>query len=54
MLQLGFGVWQIKDGHANDAVAKALEIGYRSIDTVMVYENETGVGKAIRESRGAF
>jgi diketogulonate reductase-like aldo/keto reductase len=27
-----------------------LEIGYRSIDTATVYENERGVGKAIRES----
>ncbi len=50
MPQLGFGVWQVEDSQATIAVAKALEVGYRSIDTAMVYKNETGVGKAIRES----
>jgi len=48
---LGFGVFQIQDGQqVEDAVKAALEIGYRSIDTATVYRNETGVGKAIRES----
>ena len=32
------------------AVKEALEIGYRHIDTAIHYENEEGVGKAIRES----
>src|SRR5690606_30389399 len=30
------------------AVATALEHGYRSIDTAAVYQNETGVGNAVR------
>jgi diketogulonate reductase-like aldo/keto reductase len=48
---LGFGVFQIADGqHVEHAVKTALEIGYRSIDTATVYRNESGVGKAIRES----
>jgi diketogulonate reductase-like aldo/keto reductase len=48
---LGFGTWQIPDGKVvEDSVRSALEIGYRSIDTAAAYENERGVGKAIRES----
>lgn len=50
MPQLGFGVWQVEDDQATTAVAKALEVGYRSIDTAMIYKNEKGVGKAIKES----
>jgi 2,5-diketo-D-gluconate reductase A len=51
MPQLGFGVWQIPDGKAVEtAVQTALTAGYRLIDTAAVYGNETGVGKAIRES----
>lgn len=50
MPQLGFGVWQVKNEEANEAVAKALQTGYRSIDTAMIYKNEEGVGKAIKEA----
>jgi 2,5-diketo-D-gluconate reductase A len=48
--QLGFGVWQIPDAQAQAAVATALEVGYRHVDTASAYENEVGVGRAIRES----
>ncbi|MDJ0393860.1 aldo/keto reductase [Rhodococcus sp. G-MC3] len=48
--QLGFGVWQVPDDGAQAAVAQALQVGYRSIDTAKVYENEAGTGKAIAES----
>lgn len=50
MPQLGLGVWQVEDNKATPAVAKALEVGYRSIDTAMIYQNEKGVGKAIKET----
>jgi diketogulonate reductase-like aldo/keto reductase len=50
MPQLGFGVWQVPDDQAATAVTTALEIGYRSIDTAMIYKNEKGVGQAIKES----
>jgi diketogulonate reductase-like aldo/keto reductase len=50
MPQLGFGVWQVEDEAAVAAVKKALEVGYRSIDTAMIYKNERGVGEAIRQS----
>jgi len=50
MPQLGFGVWQVADDQAAQAVANAIEVGYRSIDTAMIYKNEKGVGQAIAES----
>ncbi|MEL4357796.1 MULTISPECIES: aldo/keto reductase [unclassified Luteococcus] len=48
--QLGFGVWQVENEQATPAVATALEVGYRHIDTAAIYGNEEGVGKAIEES----
>ena len=47
----GFGVFQIPaDGSTKVAVAKALELGYRHIDTATAYFNEAEVGAAIQES----
>jgi 2,5-diketo-D-gluconate reductase A len=48
--QLGFGVFQIEPATTAQAVAAALEIGYRHIDTAEMYENERGVGEAVRAS----
>jgi 2,5-diketo-D-gluconate reductase A len=50
MPQLGFGVWQVPDDEVTSAVATALEVGYRSIDTAAAYRNEKGVGRAIADS----
>ncbi|WFB11500.1 aldo/keto reductase [Streptomyces sp. LX-29] len=50
MPQLGYGVWQIPDDEAARAVGTALEVGYRSIDTAAIYENEEGTGQAIAQS----
>lgn len=47
MPQLGFGVWQVSDEEATKAVETAIEVGYRSIDTAKIYENERGVGRAL-------
>lgn len=48
---LGFGVFQIDDGaEIEQAINKAFEVGYRSIDTASFYKNEKGAGKAIKES----
>lgn len=48
---LGLGVWQVREGRqCRDAVAWALELGYRHIDTAQAYGNETSVGQAIAES----
>lgn len=47
---LGLGVYQTKDGEeVIHAVKTAVELGYRSIDTAAGYNNEEGVGQAIRE-----
>ncbi|HEX2313438.1 MAG TPA: aldo/keto reductase [Thermomonospora sp.] len=50
MPQLGYGVWQVEDAEAEKAVATALDVGYRSIDTAALYYNEEGVGRAVRSS----
>ncbi|MBM6584703.1 aldo/keto reductase [Pediococcus acidilactici] len=51
MPQLGYGVFQIPDANeAEKAVKNALDVGYRLIDTATAYQNETAVGKAIKES----
>ncbi|MES4902688.1 MULTISPECIES: aldo/keto reductase [unclassified Streptomyces] len=50
MPQLGFGVWQVPDDEAADAVRTALDAGYRSIDTAAIYGNEEGTGRAISAS----
>lgn len=47
--KLGLGTWLIPDDEAALAVKKAIEIGYRHIDTAQAYGNEAGVGKGIRE-----
>jgi len=50
MPQLGFGVFKVKNGSETvESVKKAVEVGYRAIDTAAIYENEEGVGQAIRE-----
>jgi len=48
--QLGFGVYQVDPAETAEAVGRALEIGYRHIDTAEMYGNEAGVGEAIRAS----
>jgi 2,5-diketo-D-gluconate reductase A len=48
--QLGFGVFQIAPEETAEAVSRALEVGYRHIDTAEMYRNERGVGEAIRSS----
>ncbi|GGL99831.1 aldo/keto reductase [Nakamurella endophytica] len=48
--QLGFGVFQIKPEDTVEAVTKALEIGYRHIDTAEMYGNEKEVGQAVAQS----
>ena len=47
----GFGVFQITDPtQCEQAVAQALQAGYRLIDTAACYGNERAVGKAVTES----
>lgn len=46
---LGLGTWQIPDSSAAEVVCRAVELGYRSIDTAAIYENEKGVGQGIKK-----
>lgn len=48
--QMGFGVWQIPDDTVSEVVEAALGLGYRSVDTAAVYDNEIGVGQGIARS----
>ena len=48
--QLGFGVYKVPQDEVEAAVATALEVGYRHIDTAKLYDNEEGVGRAVRSS----
>ena len=49
--RIGLGVFRAPRGEATrSAVAEALRLGYRHVDTARVYGNERDVGAAIRES----
>ena len=50
MPALGFGVFQTPPEATAAAVAEALRVGYRHIDTAAAYANEKGVGEGIRRS----
>jgi 2,5-diketo-D-gluconate reductase A len=47
---IGLGVAELSDDETERAVSRALEIGYRLIDTAAVYGNEAAVGRAIAAS----
>ncbi len=47
--KMGYGTWTLKGENCTKGVLKALEIGYRLIDTAHVYGNEAQVGKALVE-----
>jgi len=48
--QLGFGVFQVPPDDTVEVVLRALQAGYRHIDTAAAYDNEAQVGQAIRAS----
>jgi len=48
--QIGFGVYQSPPEVCVASCKKALEAGYRHIDTAQYYENEAEVGRALQES----
>ncbi|GAA3422290.1 aldo/keto reductase [Streptosporangium vulgare] len=48
--QVGLGTWPMSDEEAEVAVAEAVEMGYRLVDTAYAYRNETGVGRGLRAS----
>lgn len=49
MPYFGLGVFQSREGsEVMDAIQYALDAGYRHIDTASIYQNERGVGLAVR------
>lgn len=48
---VGVGVFRVNDANvAYETVKTAISVGYRHIDTAMIYGNEEAVGKAIKDS----
>lgn len=47
---LGFGTYKMDSDITKSCVLKALEVGYRRIDTASYYANEYEIGQAIKES----
>ena len=48
--QLGFGVFQVPPEDTAEVTLRALQTGYRHVDTAAAYRNEAGVGQALRAS----
>ena len=48
---VGLGTWKSSNDDAYNAVKTALAAGYKHIDTAMIYGNEEGIGKAIKETK---
>jgi len=47
---MALGTFRALDNEAYDATLKAIQLGYRHIDTAHIYRNEEQVGKAIKDS----
>jgi diketogulonate reductase-like aldo/keto reductase len=48
---LGLGTWNLFNEQAYNAILWALDLGYRLIDTAMIYSNETDIGKALKDTQ---
>lgn len=46
----GLGTFRLQDDVVIHSLKNALELGYRTVDTAQIYENEAAVGQAIAES----
>lgn len=51
MPMLGYGVYGMDDRETEHCTLKALELGYRLIDTAQYYHNEAGVGRALKRTK---
>lgn len=50
MPMLGFGTNTLNNQTAVNSVSQAIKLGYRLIDTAMIYGNESSVGEGIKKS----
>lgn len=48
--QIGVGTWTLRDQVCTENVRKAIEAGFRHIDTAQGYDNEAAVGQGIKDS----
>jgi len=49
--EIGLGTFKLIGKQCEQTVKKALQLGYRHIDTAQMYKNEIEVGRAIKSSR---
>jgi len=47
---IGIGTWEVPPEPAYEAVAHALSLGYRHVDTAQAYGNEAACGKAVADA----
>lgn len=47
--QIGLGTWLTENNEVGEVVKRAIEVGYKHIDTAQAYGNEEGIGKALKE-----
>jgi len=47
---IGFGTFELEPADAEAMVERALEVGYRHIDTAQMYDNEEAVGRGIKNA----
>jgi 2,5-diketo-D-gluconate reductase A len=50
MPMVGFGTWPMRGHQAREATLRALQAGYRHVDTATMYANEDEIGHALRDS----
>lgn len=47
---VGFGTWDVRGKEGVSCIRQAIDLGYRLIDTAIMYGNEKEVGQAVRSS----
>jgi diketogulonate reductase-like aldo/keto reductase len=47
---IGFGTYRLTGEDGADTVARAIDAGYRLVDSAFSYENEGAVGAGVRRS----
>ena len=52
--KLSLGTWLMSPDEAEKAVKDAISLGYRGVDTAEAYENEAGIGRAIKDRDSIF
>ena len=45
---IGLGTWLIPNDEAESITKDAINLGYKHIDTAQVYQNEEGIGNALK------